>query len=277
MSRVGEFTRYIGLVVLLAALVLLAPRLTVAAWRGAVSGLRARWHRLRRWRPGTVVAEPAEVAVEVRVGEPDARDGEEVLVVERVRTRQAAREVWELSRETVQAGALVLAVTGVALRATSSLVTRLPEPLVLSGDLLLVLGTFLLMQRVIRDYPADLLPSVRAYLLHPERVRGRRPDTAPGRARHALEMALLVPGFVALVAWPVEIARFVARAQFTGPRDQVLVVWASELPWLVALAWWLARPLLPRRPARARHARPSRVAARVVPLPPQDLPGRRAA
>ncbi|MGZ6793371.1 MAG: hypothetical protein ACXVFV_10500, partial [Mycobacteriales bacterium] len=204
--------------------------------------------------------------------EPDARAGDEVLVVERVRTRQAVREVWDLSRETVRAGALVLAATGLALRATSALVTRLPEPLVLSADLLLVLGTFLLMQRVIRDYPTELLPAVRE-LLHPERVRGRRPEGAPRRARHALEIALLVPGFAALVAWPVEIGRLVLRAQLTGPRAQVLVVWACELPWLVALAWWLARPLLPRRTARARHARP----ARVVPMPQQPARGRRAA
>lgn len=254
MSQVAQFSRYIGLVVLLSAMALLAPRLTVSAWAGLVRGLQTRWQGARAWRRGTVVAEPAVLPVEVRIGDRRTTDPDEVLDAS-PGSRQMLRELWQLLREALEAGAVSLAAVGLLLRSTSALVARLPEPLVLAGDLLLVLGTFLLMQRIIRDYPVDGLPSFR--LAHQERaarVRATLKDEARGRVRHTLEMLLLVPGFLVLVGWPTEIGRFVADKQFAGPQSTVLVVWACELPWLVGLSWLLARPLFPRR-APGRHVR----------------------
>ncbi len=254
MSRVAQFTSYVGLVVLIAALVLLAPRLTVTAWIGLVRSIRTSWHRALTWRPGTTAAEPSDLQVEVTVGDRRASAPDEVLEADGVPTPlHAVRELWAMAREALEAGALVLAISGLLLRVTSVLVAQLPEPVVLASDLLLVVGTFLVMQRVIRDFPPTLLA---AYLRpSPERTAALPGRRIQGRARHSLEMLLLAPGFLALVAWPVEIARFVAEKQFTGPRDTVIVVWACELPWLLGLAWFLARPLLPRK-APPRHASP---------------------
>ena len=266
MSRVGEFTRYIGLVVLLSAVVLLAPRLTVSAWVGFTRGCRDRWHRARAWRPGTVAAEPAPVPVDVRVGDRRASDPDEVLEHHGFPDLvSAVRELWALAREAVEAGALTLALAGVALRTASALVQQLPEPVVLGSDLLLVLGAFLLLQRIVRDYPAGML----APYLRPSAARASAsgPAQARSRARHLLEMAVLAPGFLVLIAWPAEIGRFVAEKQFSGPQSTVLVVWACELPWFLALTWFLARPLLPRR-APARHSRSVRPTAPVLEMHP---------
>ena len=271
MSRLAEFSRYIGLVVLLSAVVLLVPRATVGAWTALTRALRS----LLSWRPGTVVAEPRDLPVEVTVGDRATGLPDEVLEHHGLpRLVHAVQELWAMARETVEAGALALAVAGLVLRATSAVVATLPEPMVLASDLLLVLGAFLLMQRIIRDYP----PAVLAPYLRAARVRVSAQPVARGRARPLLEMLLVAPGFVALLAWPVEIARFVADKQFSGPHETVLVVWACELPWFLALVWFLARPLLPRRPA-ARHAAPRRPLATVAPLRSHTLPeqGRRAA
>lgn len=268
MSQLGQFTQYIGLVVVLSALVLLAPRLTVATWSACTRGVRDRWLRARGWRPGTEVAAPNDLPVDVRVGDPRPGDPDEVLEHHGLpHVVHALREVWAMAREALEAGAVALAVAGLTLRTTSAFVEQLPEPVVLASDLLLVLGTFLLMQRIIRDYPAHLLPSALAPYLLPARVRstGRAAPALRGRSRRVFEMALLAPGFVAVVAWPVEIARFLAEKQFTGPRDTVMVVWACELPWLVAFAWFLARPLIPRRQT-GRHAAKRRPVAPVVAL-----------
>lgn len=254
MSELARFSSYIGLVVLVGAVVLVAPRATVAGSVGVLRWLHGRVRAVRTWRPGTQVARDTVLPVEVRVGRPTGAAGGEVLEEHRwPGPRQAVQELWDLTREVLEAGAVLLAVAGVTLRATAAVVSSLPGLVVLGADLLLVLGTFLVMQRVIRYYPADGLPSWRSALQG--RVRTSAHVTPPARVRHTLSMLLLVPGFVLLVGWPLEIGRFVAHAQFTGPRSTVLVVWATELPWLVGLAWLLARPLLPRRPAR--HARPS--------------------
>lgn len=254
MSDVAAFSSYIGLVVLVAALVLLVPRLTVSAWVGLLGFVRSRFHALRHWRPGTVVAEPDVIAVEVSVGDRAASDPDEVL---EQHGHLQLRELPRLAAEALEGHAVALAVAGLGLRLAGASVDRLPGPAVFAGDILLVLGAFLVMQRTIRDFPEEWLPRLAA-LARPTRVRASRPERLRGRTRHLLEMAVLAPAFGLLLAWPVEIGRAVAEAQFTGPQDRVLVVWACELPWLVALVWFLARPLLPtpRRKPRGRHAAP---------------------
>lgn len=259
MSEVAAFSRYVGLVVVLFAMALVVPRMTVAAWNGLLAGIRSRWRSILAWRPGTIVAERHVVPVEVRVGERRASDADELLEAGGLPgLRHATSEIWFLARERLEAGALALAALGLLLRTFGSLLQELPEGLVLTADLLLVLGAFLIMQRTIRDYPISELPQRLADLVRPHRVAGKAVDRPAGRARHLLEMVVLAPAFLALLAWPVEIGRFVAEKQFTGPQSTVLVVWACELPWLVAVAWWLARPLLPpmRRRPKGRHAAP---------------------
>ena len=46
MSEVAAFSRYVGLVVVLFAMVLVVPRMTVAAWNGLLAGVRSRWRAL---------------------------------------------------------------------------------------------------------------------------------------------------------------------------------------------------------------------------------------
>ena len=270
MNQVVAFSRYIGLVVVVCALVLLAPRATVGAWGGLIRSLRAGWHGLRTWRPGTVVATEELVEVEISVGDRRAADPGEVMQAHGLPAAwTAAKELAGLTREVLESRALALAVAGLALRATSDLIATLPKAAVLSGDLLLVLGAFLVLQRTIRYYPAELLPALRRAML-PTRVAGRKQDVRGGRVRHAFELVVMAPAFLLLLAWPSEIGRFVAEKQFTGPGTTVITVWACELPWLVAVAWFLARPLLrPVRPAYAsKHAaRPTAPVVRLRPAP----------
>ncbi len=290
MNEVVAFTRMVGLVVVLCALVLLAPRATVGAWAATVRGLRAGWHALRTWRPGTVVAAEHVVPVEVTVvtGRPRGEHDEVMDAGGLPRLVHALRELWSMAVEVLQGSALLLAVTGLAIRLAPSVVGQLPAPVVLGGDLLLVLGAFFVMQRTIQNYPDEWLPALRRAVL-PERIKGREDTRAGGRLRHIGEMVALAPAFLALLAWPTEIGRFLAEKQFTGPQSTVLVVWACELPWLVAVAWFLARPILPplrRYKPAARHAAGPRTApastprAPVVTLPATAEivePGRRAA
>ena len=130
--------------------------------------------------------------------------------------------------------------------------------------ILLVLGAFLVMQRTIRTYPAELLPALRRAML-PLRVTGRAEVRRGTQVRSLLQLAVMAPAFLLLLAWPGEIGRFIAEKQFTGPGTTVITVWACELPWLVAVAWFLARPLL--RPLRPVHAS-KHAAAPVVRLRP---------
>ena len=254
MSDVAAFSSYTGLVVLITALVLLVPRLTVTAWVGLLGSVRSALHRLRHWRPGTVAAAPDAIAVEVAVGDRRASDPDEVL---EQHGHLHLRELPRLAAQALEGHAAALAVAGLALRLAGASVDALPGPLVFAGDVLLVLGAFLVMRKTIHEFPEEWLPRL-ADLVRPTRVRARRAQAVRSRTRHLLEMVALVPAFALLLAWPVEVGRFVAEAQFTGPQDRVLVVWACELPWLIALVWFLARPLLPtrRRAPRGRHAAP---------------------
>lgn len=256
MNEVVAFSRYVGLVVVVCALVLIAPRATVGAWAAVVRSVRAGWHGVRTWRPGTVVATEQLVPVEITVGDRRGSDPGEVMHHQGLpRTWAAVRELAGLLRDVLEGRALLLAVAGLALRATSDLVARLPRPAVLTGDLLLVLGAFLVLQRTVRTYPDELLPALRRAVL-PRRVPGRADVRRGAQLRSLLQLAVLAPAFLLLLAWPGEIGRFVAEKQFTGPGTTVITVWACELPWLVGVAWFLARPLLrPLRPAHAsKHA-----------------------
>ena len=248
MSKVAEFSRYVGLVVVISALILLAPRATVSAWAGAVGWLRSRWVDLITWRPRTMRAEPAPVPVHIQI--PVRRNGDhpqaELLEHDVSETpRQAALALWGFSREVVEAGALALAVGGVALRAAARVMDVLPGPAVFAGDLLLVLATFLVMQRVIRDYPAHLLPSV----LHPRQARPARVPavSAPvrvGRVDHALQLVLLSVAMLVALAWPGELGTELARRAFgsaSAPGTTAVVAWACELPWLAAVSLFLLR------------------------------------
>lgn len=276
MNRLADFTSYVGLVVLAFALLLLAPRVTVGLWAGLSRWLHGCWHAVLTWRPGTVVSTPDLPAVEITVGDRRTGDPDEVIDGAGLPpAHEVLRDLWRLTREFLEGSAVALAVAGLTLRSASAFVTRLPEPAVLAGDLLLVLGAYFVMQRTIRYYPSEWLPALRRAVL-PQRVAGRKQDRT-GRAKHLLEIAALAPAFLALLAWPTELGRFVADKQFTGPQDTVLVVWACELPWLVAIAWFLARPLLPplrRAKPTPRHAAP---VVRLRPEAQQPMPERQAA
>jgi len=241
-TEVAQFSSYIGLVVLISAVVLLAPRATVAAWATFCSWWRSRWQNTRAWRPRTVRAEPRALPVDVRVGARFHRHDPEVLEPEAPEgARRAARQLWWLSREVVEVGAVLLAVVAVLLRSAGSLVDLLPEPAVLAGDLSLVLATFLMMARIIRDYPADLLPSVRfPRRQHPGRVLAV-PVRRRGRLDHALGLVALAVGLLVLLAWPSELGQYLGERRFGSPRAGALVAWALELPWLVTLAGVLLR------------------------------------
>jgi hypothetical protein len=243
MSKIAEFSSYVGLVVLLSAVVLLSPRLTVAAWAGLTGWLRLRWLDVVTWRPRTVRAEPCTVPVDVRIGarfhghhaevlEPAAPEG----------ARQAVRRLWWLSREALEVGAVVLAVVAVLLRSAGQLVDLLPEPAVLAGDLLLVLATFLVMERIIRHYPAELLPSVRfPRRAHPGRVRALPVRRTAGRLDHAVELVGLAVGLLVVLAWPSQLGMYVGELRFGSTQGGVLVGWAFELPWLLTVGAFLVR------------------------------------
>jgi hypothetical protein len=264
MSKVAEFSRYVGLVVLISAAILLAPRATVAAWAGLTGWIRSRCEDVVAWRPGTMPAEPRTVPVDIRIPARLGRAHPDAELLEHAATgspREALRELWGLSREVVESGAVALAVGGVLLRWSGGLVEVLPEIAVFTGDLLLVLATFLVMQRVIRHYPAELLPSVRS----PRRARASRlPAVAApspsGRLDHAVTLVLQAVVLFVALAWPSELGRELARVfgPGSGSGTTVVVAWACELPWLLVvcgfLAWRADRPL-------------SATVATVVPLP----------
>jgi hypothetical protein len=250
MSRVAEFSSYVGLVVLISALVLLSPRLTVGAFARFTGWVRARVQDLLAWRPRTVRHEPTPLPVEISVGVPhrSSQDDHEVLEQsEPDGVRKAARAAWRTSRELVELGAVALAVIGILLRVAGSLVDVLPPAVVFVADVGVVVATFLVMQRVIRYYPAELLPSVR----FPRRLRPVR-VAAPvvalrhsGRLDHALQLVALTVVLLELLTWPGQLAMHLAGSRLEGAGAQLAVGWASELLWLVAIAWvltWESRP-----------------------------------
>lgn len=263
MSKIAEFSRYVGLVVVLSAAILLAPRATVAAWAGLTGWVRSRWEDVTTWRPRTMRAEPHAVPVEIQIPVRRTRAHPEAELLEPQAAespREAARALWGLGREVLEAGALALAVAGLAVRSAGRLVEVLPEPAVFAGDLLLVLATFVVMQRVIRDYPAHLLPALR----HPRRPRPQRVPAAArparaGRLDHALTLSLQTVAVFVTLAWPSELGRELAGTfgPHAAPGTAAVVAWACELPWLTVVALWLSRRTSPRLSAPLLTARPT--------------------
>ncbi len=260
MSQLAQFSRYVGLVVLIGAAILLAPRATVAVWTGFARRVRS----AAGWRPGTTVrAERRVLPVDVRVVVRLSRPSGEVL--EGSAPHRPFHEVWELSREVLEAGAVVLALVGVVLRSLGSTVDLLPEPAVIAADLLLVLATFLVLRRVVRDYPA--VPS----LVLPARRRSGRPVTARtvGRLDHALSLVVLTAGGFVLLVWPSQLGLHLASAAYGDkPLAGLLVGWACELPWLVVVGHVLARQA-PAGVGTAGRAQEQQPVAVPLPLRPR--------
>jgi hypothetical protein len=256
MSQLAQFSRYVGLVVLISAAILLAPRATVAVWAGFTGWARS----VVGWRPGsTSVSEqrtlPVDVRVVVRLTRPHGE------VIEGSLPQRPVRELWRLTREVLETGAVLLAVVGVALRSLGSTVDLLPEPAVMAADLLLVLATFLVLQRVVRDYPA--LPS---RILPISRSRRIGLSRSAGRLDHAMSLVVMTAGGFVLLAWPAQLGLHLASLGYGDQAlPRLLVSWACELPWLVLVGHVLARQA-PR--SIAPVAVPEELAAAVaVPLP----------
>jgi hypothetical protein len=233
MSQLAQFSRYVGLVVLVSAAILLAPRATVAVWAGFTGWLRS----VVGWRPGTTVrsvqrAVPVDVRVVVRLSHPHGE------VIEGSLPRRPVREVWHLTREVLEAGAVLLALLGVVLRSLGNAVDLLPEQAVLAADLLLVLATFLVLQRVVRDYP--VVPSLGL----PMRRRNERVGVirSAGRLDHAMSLVVMTAGGFVLLAWPSQLGLHLASLVYGDrPLPRLLIGWACELPWLVVVGHLLAR------------------------------------
>lgn len=247
MSRVAEFSSYVGLVVLISALVLLSPRLTVRVWAGTTGWVRGRWQDLVAWRPRTVRQEPRPLPVQIEVGVPHrASDEHEVLEqTEPEGVRKASRVVWRTSRELVELGAVALAVIGILLRVAGRFVDVLPPVVVFVADVGVVIATFLVMQRVIRYFPAELLPS---RLLRARTARMKAPRRTPqerGRLDHAVHLVALTVVVLELITWPSQLAVHLAGTRLDGTGAQIAVGWAAEAVWLIIIGWvmtWESRP-----------------------------------
>lgn len=250
MSRVAEFSSYVGLIVLISALILVSPRATVAVWGALLAWLRGRGQDLHAWRPRTVRQERRSLPVEVHVGPNDVHRSPHGELLEPPAPEgvgYAVRELWRIARELLEAGALVLAVTGILLRLAGTLVNQLPPVAVFLGDVGVVVATFLVMRRVIRCFPAELLPSVR-FPRSSRPVRVTAPPMAPprsGRLDHAVQLVALTVVLLELLTWPSQLAGYLTGARLSGAGDQLAVGWAAELLWVVAIAWvltWDSRP-----------------------------------
>ena len=250
MSKVAEFSSYVGLVVLISSLVLISPRATVRVWAGMTGWVRSRFQELRSWRPRTVRLEPPPLPVEIQVGVPHGQTEDDREVLEQAEpegVRRASRQLWHTSRELVEFGSLALAGIGILLRLAGSFVEVLPPPAVFVGDVGVVVATFLVMQRVIRCYPTDLLPSVR----FGRRDRATR-VAAPlvttresGRLDHAVQLVALTVVLLELLTWPSQLAVHLAGAGLHSTGARVAVGWAAESVWLIIIVWvmtWESRP-----------------------------------
>jgi hypothetical protein len=255
MNPVVEFSRYVGLVVLVTTTVLLAPRATVGIWGAAGRWLRERWETARRG----PVCHPT-VPVEIRVPRTRARPHGDVELLEP--SYRSLPLVAEISRmrslliDLVESRALVLAGSGLLLRHLGEVVAQLPKAVVMTGDLLLVLATFLVMRSVIRDYPQEYLP--RRAPAQPRRRVGARPDvgTAVGVQNPAV-LLLMALGLVVLLAWPSQLGQQVAASRFSAAevgRAGPLVALACELNWLLLVTWALTPKRLRRAPQAPQHA-----------------------
>jgi hypothetical protein len=252
MSEIEEFSRYVGLVVLGFAVVLVSPRATAGAWDALRRGFR---------RPHEDDLDVPVVVHEVAAPTPRRRHlhlrhlhgplpDEHVEVLDAAARvhgeplRAALRRGRALAGQAVESRAVLLLLCGLVLRFLGDLVALLPGPAVLAGDLVLVAVTFLVMRRVVYSYV-------------PQQRRDRTAAAADrgGRA-HApfdqiLRLVLLSAALVLLVTWPSQLGWQLAEESFGGELGHAapVVAFACELPWLLAMTWVAVRPRL--RPTRA--------------------------
>jgi hypothetical protein len=274
MSKVAEFSSYVGLVVLISALVLLSPRATVRAWAAMTGWVRSRVADLLAWRPRTVRHEPRPLPVEIVVGIPHRQPQDDLEVLEQIEpegVRRASRQLWHTSRELVEFGSLALAVIGILLRVAGSFVDVLPPVAVFVADVGVVVAVFLVMQRVIRLYPTELLPA---------RFGGRRPTrvAAPlvkehqtGRLDHAVQLVALTVVLLELFTWPSQLAVHLAGTGLDSTWAKVAVGWAAEAVWVLMIVWvmtWESRPRVVQ--VTADVVQLIRPTPRAVPVPEQQ-------
>ncbi|MCU1599357.1 MAG: hypothetical protein JWO22_66 [Frankiales bacterium] len=246
MEQVVAFSRYVGLVVAVFAALLVAPRATSAAWAYARRGFRAATE---------VDFTPVRVREGVRTDGQrhlrhfhgdDPLDQVEVLDTHgpRHRTRRARLELAP-ALELVDSRAVLVLLTGLLLVFAGDLVRLLPGGAVMTGDLVLVVVTFLVMRHVIYTY----VPVERLDL-------GRPLERAHAPFDQVMRLVLLSVAVTLLATWPSQVGWQLASHSLGGElRDQrVVVAWACELPWLLGLAWFVAR----QRVAATSPARPTR-------------------
>lgn len=230
------FSRYVGLVVAVFAALLVAPRATTAAWAFARRGFR---------RAETEELAPVHVRPGVRTGGQrhlrhflgdDPLDDVEVLDTHGPRRRPDRSRV-DLAPllELVDSRAVLVLLSGLLLVFAGDLVRLLPGRAVLGGDLVLVLVTFLVMRHVIYTYvPVD------RFDLGPRLERAHAPFD------QVMRLVLLSAAVALLLTWPSQVGWQLASHSLGGRlRDQrVLIAWACELPWLLALTWVVVRQRL---------------------------------
>lgn len=244
MEQVVAFSRYVGLVVAGFAALLVAPRATTAAWAYARRGFRRAQHE---------ELAPVEVQAVVRGSGrrhlrhfhgADPLDEVEVLDAQ-APPRQRERRRVDLAPlvELVDRRAVLVLLTGLLLVFAGDLVRLLPEGAVMSGDLVLVVVTFLVMRHVIYSYvPVERLDV------------GRRIERAHAPFDQLMRLVLLSAAVALLLTWPSQVGWQLATHSVGGRLEdqRVLVAWACELPWLLGLTWVVVRQRLVTAPARRR-------------------------
>ncbi|MDX6219220.1 MAG: hypothetical protein QOJ48_901 [Frankiales bacterium] len=236
MEQLVAFSRYVGLVVAVFSALLVAPRATAAGWAFARRGFR---------RAETEEFTPVQVREGVRTAGhrhlrhfhgADPTEEVEVLDADGPR-RRADRRRSDLAPllELVDSRAVLVLLTGLLLVFAGDLVRLLPDGAVLSGDLVLVAVTFLVMRHVIYTYVPVERFEVAARL-----------DRAHAPFDQLMRLVLLSAAVALLVTWPSQVGWQLASHSLGGRlHDQrVLVAWACELPWLLGLAWVVVRQRL---------------------------------
>ncbi|MCW2674146.1 MAG: hypothetical protein JWP14_2735 [Frankiales bacterium] len=236
MEQLVAFSRYVGLVVAVFAALLVAPRATAAGWAFARRGFR---------QAETQDCTPVQVREGVRLSGhrqlrhfhgDDPADVVEVLDTNGPR-RRAERRRTDLGPvlELVDSRAVLVLLTGLLLGFAGDLVRLLPGGAVLSGDLVLVVVTFLVMRHVIYTYVPVERFEVAARL-----------ERAHAPFDQLMRVVLLSAAVALLLTWPSQVGWQLASHSLGGQlHDQrVLVAWACELLWLLGLAWVVVRQRL---------------------------------
>ena len=241
MEQVVAFSRYVGLVVAVFAALLVAPRATTAAWAFARRGFRrAEIEELAPVQVQAVVRGSGRRHLQHFHGD-DPLDEVEVLDTHGPRWRPDRRgpDLAPLV-ELVDRRAVLVLLTGLLLAFAGDLVRLLPGGAVMTGDLVLVVVTFLVMRHVIYSY----VPVERLDL-------GSRLERAHAPFDQLMRLVLLSAAVALLLTWPSQVGWQLASHSLDGRlHDQrVLVAWACELPWLLGLTWVVVRQRLTTAPA----------------------------